>query len=58
MNSVNKVVMFLGDSGVGKTTIISQYLEFEQEDFKRSRIINIHKERDKTICNYYTLIRR
>jgi putative ribosome biogenesis GTPase RsgA len=50
-NIVDKVVMFLGDSGVGKTSLISQFLELEQEDFKRSRITNLTKERERTICS-------
>ncbi len=49
-NTVDKVVMFLGDSGVGKTSIVSQFIELEQDDFKRSKITNIQKEREKTIC--------
>ena len=49
-NIVDKVVMFLGDSGVGKSSIIEQYLELEKEDFKRSRITNQQKEREKTLC--------
>lgn len=49
-NTVDKVVMFLGDCGVGKTTIISQFIELELDDFKRSKIMSIHKEREKTVC--------
>lgn len=57
-NTVDKVVMFLGDSGVGKTSIVSQFIEIEQDDFKRSKITNINKEREKTICKFKRLNRR
>lgn len=52
-NTVDKVVMFLGDSGVGKTSIISQFVEIEHEDFQRSGINNLQKERERTICNLF-----
>ena len=51
-NTIDKVIMFLGDSGVGKTTLISHFIDIEarNDDFKRSKISNLSKEREKTLC--------
>ena len=45
-NIVDKIIMFLGDSGVGKTSLISQFIELELDDSKRSLIKNKQKERE------------
>ena len=48
-NVVDKVVMILGDCSVGKTTIISNFLDFELKKESNNRNSN-NKEKDKTIC--------
>ena len=57
-NTVDKVVMFLGDSGVGKTSLISQFIELELDDSKRSLIKNKQKEREKKIRSIFNNFRR
>ena len=47
--SVDKVIMILGDSEVGKTTLISNFYDFEFKIDSNDRISPL-KEKEKTIC--------
>ena len=50
-NTVDKVIMFLGDSGVGKSTLISNFIDIENGDIKKKNMsFPKEKEREKTIC--------
>lgn len=49
-NVIDKVIMILGDSGVGKTSIISSFLDFENRA-ENNRITSA-REKEKTICKF------
>jgi GTPase SAR1 family protein len=48
---IDRVVMILGDSKVGKTSLISNFVEFENiiDLIERPHIL---KDKEKTICNF------
>ena len=50
-------IVLIGDSGVGKTSLISQFIELELDDSKRSLIKNKQKEREKKIRSIFNNFR-
>jgi putative ribosome biogenesis GTPase RsgA len=49
-NVIDKVVMILGDCGVGKSSIISSYQDFENRAENNRQTLN--REREKTLCKF------